>query len=410
MEKLLIVCIDRDNDLGRKTIIQGPVIGKKANTEAATRLALADPTESDANSIFAAVKKYNELKPKYPNLEVVTLTGTGKSGFDSDREINRQLDTVLKKFPAEGFVLVTDGAEDEQVIPILQSRAKIFSREVVVIKQAMEIESAFYTIKEALKDPYLARIAFGLPGIILLFYALTVVYGAQAQFIQGLMLIVGAYLLLKGFGIEEAFVSGSRRILGSISVQRTSFPFYIGSMFILAFGAITAANRFFSLQMAEPLLDAVGIIYSTYLFIVLAAISVVIGRMIDVMHFKKAFLLRRYILTGISILIFWFILDAGTLVFLRLADLTWFLLSLLMSFVILLVSYRALEVMDIKEKITRLLIGLPVYNAEGKWLGKVERINRSKNSIAYAEFKSRAVKEVTKNKFKMRDGRILLMQ
>ena len=126
----MIVCIDRDNDLGRKTTVQGPVIGREANLKAASKLALADPSEADANTMFAAVNKFDELKPKYPNLEIVTLTGVGKSGFESDKMINEQLDTVLEKFPAEGFVLVTDGAEDDQVIPILQSRAKIISKQI----------------------------------------------------------------------------------------------------------------------------------------------------------------------------------------------------------------------------------------------------------------------------------------
>jgi putative membrane protein len=410
MEKILIISVDRDNDLGRKTNVQGPVIGREANLKAASKLALADPAESDANCIFAAVKKFDELKPKFQNLEIAAVTGIGKSGFESDREISRQLDIVLEKFPAEGFVLVTNGAEDDQVIPVLQSRAKIVSKETVIIKQAMEIESAFFTVKEALKDPYIARIAFGLPGIVLLFYALTFLYGAQALFIQGLMLIVGAYLLLKGFGIEEMAISNLRRITGSISLQRISSLFYIGAFFIIAFGAYTALNNFMGMQMTDLLLDSVSIIQSTYIFLVLAALSMIIGRILDVIHFKKAYLIRKYLLTGVSVIMIWFILDAGTLVFLRQADLAWFLITLIGSFAILLFSFRVLSIMDIKEKITKLLIGLPVYNKEGKWLGKVEKINKAKNSIAFADFKTKELKEIQKEKFKMREGRILLTQ
>ncbi|MBN1940624.1 MAG: DUF373 family protein [Candidatus Diapherotrites archaeon] len=410
MRKLLIVCIDRDNDLGKKTRFQGPVTGREGNLKAASALALSDPRESDANCIFAAVKKFDELKKKFPDLELATITGTGKSGFDSDREINRQLDVVLNKFPAEAFVLITDGAEDDQVIPILQSRVPIFSKELVLVKQAREIESAFFTVKEALKDPYIARVAFGLPGIVALFYGLTLIYGAQEQFFQGLMLIIGAYLLLKGFGIEEFLTENTRRITASISVQRTSFPFYIGAIFILVFGGINAYINFASTIITDPVIDVVGIAYSTYFFVVLAAVVGVFGRITDAIHLRKAYLMRRYILTGVSAVVIWFILDAGTLVFLRMAGLDWFLLSLAISFGILLVSYRALQVMDVKEKVTRLLVGLPVYTVEGKWLGKVERINKARKSIAFVEYKTKNTREVTKGKFKLRDGRILLSQ
>ncbi|MDD5148319.1 MAG: DUF373 family protein [Candidatus ainarchaeum sp.] len=410
MDKILIVCVDRDNDLGRKTDIQGPVIGREANLKAAAKLALADPAESDANTIFAAVKKFDELKPKFVNLEIVTLTGIGKSGFESDKAINEQLDTVLEKFSTEGFVLVTDGAEDDQVIPILQSRAKIISKETVIVKQAMEIESAFFTVKAALKDPYIARIVFGLPGIILVFYALTYLFGAQAQFLQGLMAVIGAYLLMKGFGIEEMIISNTRRITASISLQRISSLFYIGVFFIIAFAAYTAYNNFVGIQTADPLLDIVSVIHSTYIFFVLAALSVVLGRIIDVIHFKKAYLMKKYLITGVSIIAIWFVLDAGTLVFLRQADLAWFLMVLVGSFAILLISFRLLNAIDIRQKITKLLIGLPVYNKEGKWLGKVEKINKAKNSIAFADFKTKELKEIAKEKFRMREGRILLTQ
>ena len=51
--KVLILCIDRDDDLGIKTPIRTPVIGLKNCQNAAIKLALSDPEEADANAIFA---------------------------------------------------------------------------------------------------------------------------------------------------------------------------------------------------------------------------------------------------------------------------------------------------------------------------------------------------------------------
>ena len=48
---LLVIAIDRDNDLGRKTGIRSPVIGRDANVKAAIELGLADPEESDTNTM-----------------------------------------------------------------------------------------------------------------------------------------------------------------------------------------------------------------------------------------------------------------------------------------------------------------------------------------------------------------------
>ena len=401
---VLVVCVDRDDDLGRKADVQGPVIGRDRNVEAATALAIKDPGEADANAMFAAVKKFDELKQYYSNVEIVTLTGHGKGGFKSDKIINSQLDAVFEKFQADGIVLVTDGAEDDSVMPILQSRAKIISKETVVIKQAQAVESTYYTIKEALKDPYLARIVFGIPGIILMLY-----FALGTLSLQVLAFIFGVYLILKGFGIEERVLKFSRGITSSVSTQRISFPFYIGGMFILVFGAINAYTNLASAPIVDIVLDSISAVQSTYLFLVLAVLSAIVGRAIDSIHFKKAFRLRRYFIMAVSVFSIWFIMDTATLVFLNQADLNYFLFSILLSFVVLLVAFRVSNIMDVRKRITRLLIGLPVYNAEGIWLGKVSKIDKKRNMIIYASAKAKKDREVRQNDFTLRDGRISII-
>jgi len=56
--KLLVICVDRDNDVGDKAGIVTPVFGRNACIEAAQRLALEDPEDADSNSIFYAPKTY----------------------------------------------------------------------------------------------------------------------------------------------------------------------------------------------------------------------------------------------------------------------------------------------------------------------------------------------------------------
>ncbi|MDH3501595.1 MAG: DUF373 family protein, partial [Nitrosopumilus sp.] len=62
--RLLVICVDRDNDVGEKTGIITPVIGRDSCIEAAQRLALEDPEDADSNSIFAAIKTYEDLISK----------------------------------------------------------------------------------------------------------------------------------------------------------------------------------------------------------------------------------------------------------------------------------------------------------------------------------------------------------
>jgi len=38
----MVLCVDRDDDLGRKARLQGPIIGREENLKAATQLGLVD--------------------------------------------------------------------------------------------------------------------------------------------------------------------------------------------------------------------------------------------------------------------------------------------------------------------------------------------------------------------------------
>ena len=59
----LVVCVDRDDDLGRKAGVNGPVIGRANVVDAAMRLGTADPEDADTNAMFAAVRLYDGSWP-----------------------------------------------------------------------------------------------------------------------------------------------------------------------------------------------------------------------------------------------------------------------------------------------------------------------------------------------------------
>ena len=63
-QKLLVICVDRDNDVGDKANIATPAFGRDACIEAAQRLALEDPEDADSNSIYAAIKTYEDIISK----------------------------------------------------------------------------------------------------------------------------------------------------------------------------------------------------------------------------------------------------------------------------------------------------------------------------------------------------------
>ena len=403
-KKLFVVCVDRDDDLGRKTGIKGPVIGKEKNLIAAQKLILNDPTESDANTMFASVKKLQEAEKQFKNVEIVTITGKGKIGLAADKEINRQLDILTKEYLIDGWILVTDGAEDSQVIPLLQSRGKIISTEKIIIRQAEAVESTYYTIKEVLKDPGVARLFLGVPGLILLSYFVL----GTASF-QVMALIAGAYLMLKGFGIEDKIIEYVRTISESLSEQRISFVMYVAATLIPLVGLWMVYIQLNSSEFIDITLDIASALRTLYPFIVFGIVLVIAGKATDSIYRKKAYRLGDYIVQSISILCVWAIIDAGTLVFLRQTELTWLPANIMASLIILILAMRLRKIFDVREKTTKLFVGLSVLDERGNYLGKVIETNKIKQTITIQDNDKNAKRiEKKRNEFVISQGRIIV--
>ncbi|WP_406661580.1 DUF373 family protein [Methanolobus sp. ZRKC3] len=195
----LVICIDRDNDIGEKANVRAPLIGREVNIDAAVRLATADPEDSDTNTIFGGVKVLDELIAKGIDAEIVTLAGDKNVGIISDQIIVNQLDTILKQFKAESAIFISDGAEDENLLPIVQSRIKIDSVKRIVVMQSANLESTYYIIKHAFNDPKISQTFFVPLGLASLIYAFFLLIDYPQGAIIGILAAVGIYMLYRGF-------------------------------------------------------------------------------------------------------------------------------------------------------------------------------------------------------------------
>ena len=207
--KTLILCVDQDDDIGRKAMVQTPVIGVDSNKAAAADLAVADPEEADSNAMFGAVKMYNELTKKYPGEEfqVATIAGASSGGVEADRKMVAELQAILANFPATGIVLVTDGFADEFLKPIIQTRVPITSVHHVVVKHSERIEETYAVLGRYLRmiidDPYYSRFALGVPGVLLLIFGFLIASNQLQNAGLAVTFVVGFVLFLKGFGIYD---------------------------------------------------------------------------------------------------------------------------------------------------------------------------------------------------------------
>lgn len=210
-ERILILAVDRDGDLERKTKIRTPIVGRDAILAAATRLAVEDPEEADANALFAAVKEFDRLTEQEVECDVGAVCGLEETGFKADRKIRRETEQLLTRGRFSGIELISDGAEDELIIPILQTLKPIVSVRRVVVKHSQSVEENYMILGRYLRmlvfEPRYSKWAIGVPGIILLLAG--VLFLAGAAYLAGLaiLLIVGGAFLVRGFDLDR-FVAG----------------------------------------------------------------------------------------------------------------------------------------------------------------------------------------------------------
>ncbi len=250
--KVLVLCIDRDDDLGRKGKIEGPVIGRHECVRAALELGLADPEDADTNTMLAAISTYDELVKKGINAEVATITGDVQVGYVSDMVLTKQLEETLEVTMASSVVLVGNGAEDEFIFPMVSSRIKVDSVRNVMVKQSKSAESTIYYAIKMIKDEKtrkkiiaplgLLLFAVGAMLLIPLYKAIAALDAAlvvdeiSASWISIVLFIMGMYMVQNAFRIRESFVGGVKRARKSIYQGDVTIPLFLLSAIIFILG------------------------------------------------------------------------------------------------------------------------------------------------------------------------------
>ena len=233
--RLLVICVDRDDDIGSKAGVITPVVGRNACIEAAQRLALEDPEDADSNSIFAAVKTFEDLTSKGYQAEVALVSGTQHKGVQGDEKIVSQVKAITMKFAANGAVIVSDGEDDESVIPIIQNVLPIVSVKRVVMRASRSVEYSYAVLGRYLKtiafDSKYSKFFLGVPGMLLLIGGVATVLGLTREIFAVLVSILGGAFLIRAFDIDRAWTNWNKPTPGGFI---RTFTLVAGIVMILA--------------------------------------------------------------------------------------------------------------------------------------------------------------------------------
>ncbi|WP_247729768.1 DUF373 family protein [Halovivax limisalsi] len=288
---LLVLCVDLDDDLGRKTGFDTPVIGRDPVEAAALALATADPEDSDANVIFQGLHVYEDLAARDESVEVAIVTGNEEGSVSASREIGDEVDTVLASLSTSEDVtslIVTDGAQDESVLPVIRARVPIDGVRRVVVRQAQNLESMYYTIKQVLADPETRGTILIPLGILLLIYPLALL-GMLLDY-PGLVLgtistLLGLYLISRGLGLGAYLDGAADRLARSLYAGRTTLIAYVVALALVAIGIVSGRDAVAAAEATGGGLDlplaASAFLYGSVHWVAAAGLTTSLGQITD---------------------------------------------------------------------------------------------------------------------------------
>ena len=280
---LLVLCVDLDDDLGRKTGVDTPVVGRERVRDAAVALATADPEDSDVNVLFEGLHIVSEITDEATT--VAAVTGVDGRDIEANREIGDQIDRVLAGL-ATGedvrAIVVTDGAQDESVLPVVRSRVPIDGVRRVVVRQAQDLESMYYTIRQVLDDPETRGTILVPLGIALLIYPLAVLAnaldlpGTVFGFASGLL---GLYVLGRGLGVGGRIDRTVERVRQALFSGRITLITYLVAAALLVVGGVSGL-RTLETETTDPAVGetVAALVFGAVQWVAAAGVTSSLGR------------------------------------------------------------------------------------------------------------------------------------
>lgn len=214
----LVVCLTR-GDVGTDP----PVVGRSAAESLVTRVGVDDPEDSRVNCILEGLRVARDLE------EETTLAVLARSEqVGGERALARQLDELVDEYDLDSAVVVVDSGDDERLLPVVESRLPVAAVDRVVVRQARDIESTYYLLKQFLGDEQLRRTVLVPTGLALLaFPALLSVSESLTGALGAIAAVFGLLVLSKGLRLGTRLVALSADLREALYGGRVSVVTYV---------------------------------------------------------------------------------------------------------------------------------------------------------------------------------------
>jgi len=276
----LVVCIDRGAVVAG-TAGETPVVGERAVRSLVTAVGLDDPENSRVNCLLEGLRLTRERRDEGEE-PVLAVVSAPDESVDSDRAIARQIDDLLADHPVESAVVVTDNAADERLVHVIESRVRVDGVSRVVVRQARDLESTYYLLKQFLADEQLRATVLVPVGLFLLALPILVAVQNVTVALATIASVAGLFLLYKGLGVDAALavLAGGVRdglYTGRVSIVTTVVAAGLALVGIVA-GVISATPL---AAETSALTTAMAFLFDSVPWLAIAALTASVGRALD---------------------------------------------------------------------------------------------------------------------------------
>ena len=276
----LVLCVDRSNEIGRKAGIDTPVVGWEAVRSLVTDVGIADPEDAGVNSLLETLRVARGLQDEGEEAVVALVSGTDGSAAGSDRGVAAGLDELLETHDPSSAIIVVDSAADERAVPIVESRLPVDSVDRVVVRQARDIESTYYLLKQFMGDEELRETVLVPLGIALVVLPVLLVQFSTGVALAVLTALLGAALLYYGVGADAWVASMPERAREALYSGQVSVVTYVVGAGLALVGVFLGG--FAAAEGAEdPFIATMRFVYRSVPWLAAAALAASLGRLLD---------------------------------------------------------------------------------------------------------------------------------
>jgi len=274
----LVVCIDRAGDLVAGT--DPPVVGRDAVESLVVDVGVEDPEDSQVNCLLEALRVSRDLAEGGEQTLVAVLAGTDDT-IGADRAIARQVEGLIDDHDPDSAVVVVDSAEDERLVPIVESRLTVDAVDRVVVRQARDIESTYYLLKQFLADEELRKTVLVPLGVALIAYPVLWSVTSPGVATGAIVAVVGLFLLYKGLGVDAYLASLPGQVQQALYSGQVALVTYVVAAGLSLVGVFAGAIGVSELGSEGPFILASRFAFAAIPWLTGAALAASTGRLLD---------------------------------------------------------------------------------------------------------------------------------